>query len=191
MSKIKVGLALCGSYCSYEKLFSAAEEMCIHYDVLPLMSETASKTDTRFGTAEEHIKRFEEMTGKKIITEIKDAEPLGPKGAMDVMVIAPCTGNTLAKLALGITDSGVTMAAKSHLRNGKPLVIAVSTNDGLSGSAANMAALLNKKNVYFVPYGQDDPFNKPTSLVADFDLIEETVESALKGKQLQPILLRS
>ena len=190
MSKIKVGLGVTGSYCTFDKLFDAMAELCDRFDVVPLMSETAANTDTRFGKASEHIEKLEKMTGKKVLTEIRQAEPLGPTGAIDAVLIAPCTGNTLAKLAGGITDSCVTMAAKGALRNGKPVVLAISTNDGLSGSAGNIAALLNKKNVYFVPFTQDAPFDKPTSLAADFRLLADTVEAALGGSQIQPILVR-
>lgn len=187
--KKRIGLALCGSYCTYEKLFAAAELLRHSYDLVPIMSETAAETDSRFGTAAEHIRHLMDLTGKEVVTTIAEAEPLGPSRPLDVLVIAPCTGNTLAKLAHGITDSAVTMAAKAHLRNGKPLVIAFSTNDGLSGSAENIARLLNRKNVYFVPFGQDDAAKKPRSLQADFSLIGETAEAALRGWQLQPILI--
>ena len=186
--KKKLGLALCGSYCTYETLFAAAKPLADVYELVPIMSETASSTDSRFGTAEEHLRRLEALAGRKPVTSIAEAEPLGPKEAMDALLIAPCTGNTLAKLAHGLTDSAVAMAAKAHLRNGRPLVIAFSTNDGLSGSAENIARLLNRKNVYFVPFRQDDPVRKPCSLQADFSLLAETVAAALEGRQLQPIL---
>lgn len=186
--KTRIGLALCGSYCTYEKLFQAAEALAAEYELVPIMSDTAAETDSRFGTAAEHIKKLMELTGKKVVTTIAEAEPLGPALPMAALLIAPCTGNTLAKLAHGITDSAVTMAAKAHLRNGRPLVIALSTNDGLSGSAENIARLLNRKNVYFVPFGQDDPEKKPSSLQADFSRLGETVEAALAGRQLQPVL---
>ena len=190
MGKKRLGLALCGSYCTYEKLFAALPELAERYELVPIMSDTAAETDTRFGMASQHIRRLMEITGRQVITTVAEAEPLGPKLALDALLIAPCTGNTLAKLSLGITDSSVTMAAKAHLRNGRPLVLAFSTNDGLSGSAENIGRLLNRKNVYFVPFGQDDPEKKPRSLQADFSLLAETVEAALKGEQLQPILLR-
>ena len=186
--KKRLGLALCGSYCTYETLFESAVPLSEKYELIPIMSETAAETDSRFGTAAENIKRLMELTGRKVVSTIAEAEPLGPKMPMDALLIAPCTGNTMAKLAHGITDSAVTMAAKAHLRNGRPLIIAFSTNDGLSGSAENIAKLLNKKNVYFVPFGQDDPFGKPCSLQADFSKLCDTVEAALEGKQLQPIL---
>lgn len=186
--KKRLGLALCGSYCTYEKLFAAAEKLKAKYELVPIMSETAAETDTRFGAAAVNIRRLSELTGREVITTIAEAEPLGPAKPLDALCIAPCTGNTLAKLAHGITDSAVLMAAKAHMRNGRPLVIAFSTNDGLSGSAENIARLLNRKNIYFVPFGQDDPAKKPRSLQSDFELIGDTVEAALRGWQLQPIL---
>ena len=190
MEKRRVGLALCGSYCSYEKLFAAAALLAERYELVPILSDTAAETDSRFGTAAEHIRRLMELSGRKVITTIAEAEPLGPAEPLDALLIAPCTGNTLARLAHGFTDSSVTMAAKAHLRNGRPLVLALSTNDGLSGSAENLARLLNRKHVYFVPFGQDDPEKKPCSLQADFSLLGEAVEAALAGRQLQPVLRR-
>lgn len=187
-NKKRLGLALCGSYCTYEKLFQAAEKLADTYDLIPIVSENAAETDTRFGTATEHIKRLMLLSGRKVVTTIAEAEPLGPAQPMDALLIAPCTGNTLAKLSHGITDTAVTMAAKAHLRNGRPVIIALSTNDGLSGSAENIARLLNRKHFYFVPFRQDDPAKKPRSLQADFSLLEETVRAALQGRQLQPIL---
>ena len=187
-NKKRLGLALCGSYCTYEKLFQAAEKLTETYDLIPIMSENAAETDTRFGTATEHIKRLMLLSGHKVVTTIAEAEPLGPARPMDALLIAPCTGNTLEKLSHGITDTAVTMAAKAHLRNGRPVIIALSTNDGLSGSAENIARLLNRKHFYFVPFRQDDPAKKPRSLQADFSLLEETVQAALQGRQLQPIL---
>lgn len=185
---LRLGLALCGSYCTYEPVFREAEKLALKYELVPIMSDTASATDTRFGNAAEHLARLGAITGKTVVTTIAAAEPLGPSAPMDALIIAPCTGNTLAKLANGITDSSVTMAAKAHLRNGRPLIIAFSTNDGLSGSAENIAKLLNRKNVYFVPFGQDSPVEKPRSLQADFTRLGDTVEAALVGVQLQPIL---
>ena len=189
-NKHRVGLAMCGSYCTYAQVFAACEALRERYELVPILSDTAAETDTRFGTAAEHIRRLMELTGKKVITTIAEAEPLGPAEPLDALLIAPCTGNTLAKLAHGLTDSSVTMAAKAHLRNGRPLVLAFSTNDGLSGSAENIGRLLNRKHVYFVPFRQDDPIGKPCSLQADFSLLAETVETALTGKQLQPLLTR-
>ena len=189
MSKKRIGLALCGSYCTYEKLFAVLGTLCERYDIVPIMSETAASTDSRFGTAVSFKKRLFDLTGREPVCTIADAEPLGPSAPMDALVIAPCTGNTLAKLAHGITDGAVTMAAKGHLRNGKPVVLAIATNDGLSASAPNIAVLLNRKNYYFVPFGQDNAEAKPTSLIADFRKIIPTAEAALEGRQIQPILL--
>ena len=188
MDKKRLGLALCGSYCSYEKLFAALPPLLERYDLVPIMSDTAAETDTRFGTAVEHLRRLAELTGRRVVTTIAEAEPLGPKEPMDALLIAPCTGNTLAKLAHGLTDSAVTMAAKAHLRNGRPVVLALSTNDGLSGSAENIARLLNRKHIFFVPFGQDAPESKPYSLQADFSQLDAAVAAALRGEQLQPIL---
>lgn len=186
--KKRIGLAVCGSYCTFEKLFAAVEGLRESYELVPIMSENAAATDTRFGAASVNLRRLRELTGRDVIATIAEAEPLGPALPMDALVIAPCTGNTLAKLALGVTDTAVTMAAKAHLRNGRPLVIAFSTNDGLSGSAESIARLLNRKNVYFVPFGQDDAAKKPRSLQSDFALIGDTLDAALRGWQLQPIL---
>lgn len=188
MNKPRVGIALCGSYCTYDKLFGELGKLGEKYELVPIMSETAAKADTRFGKAEDFKARLREITGSEPVENIIDAEPLGPAKPMDALVIAPCTGNTMAKLNHGITDTAVTMAAKAHLRNGKPLVIAFSTNDGLSGSAPNIAGLLNRKNVYFVPFRQDDPEKKPNSLASDFGLIADAVDAALNGRQLQPVL---
>ena len=188
-NKKRLGFALCGSYCTYEQVFAAAEVLKESYDLVPIMSENAAATDSRFGTAYDNRARLEKLTGKRAVSTIAEAEPLGPAQPMDALLIAPCTGNTLAKLANGITDTAVTMAAKAHLRNGRPLIIAFSTNDGLSGSAENIAKLLNRKSVFFVPFRQDAPETKPRSLQSDFSLLGETVEAALRGEQLQPILL--
>ncbi len=188
MNKPRVGLALCGSYCCYEKLFAQLQKLSESYELVPIMSENAACTDTRFGKADDFKARLKEITGMEPVESIADAEPLGPAKPMAALVIAPCTGNTMAKLNHGVTDTAVTMAAKAHLRNGKPLIIAFSTNDGLSGSAQNIAGLLNRKNVYFVPFGQDDPEKKPCSLASDFRLIGDTVAAALRGSQIQPLL---
>lgn len=186
----KIGFAVCGSFCTFKKAFAEIEKLtAAGADVTAIMSFNAAALDTRFGKASEHIAYLESVTGKKVIKTIEDAEPVGPKRMFDALVIAPCTGNTLAKLAAGITDTPVTMAAKSHLRNSRPLIIAPSTNDGLAGSAKNIGALLNYKEVYAVPFAQDDFAGKPRSLVADFTLIPEAVESALNGIQLQPLLV--
>ena len=191
MEPIRVGFAFCGSFCTYHQAMTALEKIHARYgDVTPIVSENSAATDSRFGPAHEYMREMERICGKRVIDSIPKAEPIGPKHLLDVLVICPCTGNTLAKLANGITDTTVTMAAKAHLRNGGPVVICLATNDGLASSARNLGTLLDKKNVYFVPFGQDDPAEKPTSLVADFSLVNDTVEAALRGKQLQPLLLR-
>ncbi len=189
MPKIKLGLAVCGSYCTFDKIMPIAESLAETFDLTAVMSENAAETDTRFGCAETAKNRLSEITGKEIICTIAGAEPVGPKKLFDVMAVAPCTGNTLAKLACGIADSAVTMACKAHLRNGRPVVIAVSTNDALGANAKNIGELLNRKNIFFVPFGQDDPQGKPTSLISDLELLEDTVGAALEGRQLQPVIL--
>ena len=186
--KLRVGLAMCGSFCTFEKVLTIAEDLKDRYDLTAILSETAANTDTRFGKAADFMQRLEALTGKPVIHSIPDAEPIGPKGLFDVLVIAPCTGNTLAKLAHGITDTAVTMAAKSHLRNGRPLCVAFTTNDGLSVTLQNVGTLLTRKNVYFVPFYQDDPVGKPNSLAANFTKLEQTFQSALDHKQLHPLL---
>ena len=188
MAKLRVGFALCASCCSYEKALAAVKEACILWDVTAILSETAAETDSRFGTSSALRQELETLTGRPVMDSIPAAEPIGGQKLLDVLVICPCTGNTLGKLAAGITDTAVTMAAKAHLRNERPVVLALTTNDGLSGSAENIGKLLNRRNVYFVPFGQDDPGGKPRSLTADFTLIPETVTAALEHIQLQPIL---
>ena len=188
-NKLRVGLAMCGSFCTFRKVLDIAEDWKDRYDLTAILSETAATTDTRFGKAEDFIKQLESLTGKPVIRTITEAEPIGPKGLFDVLVIAPCTGNTLAKIAHGITDTAVTMAAKSHLRNGRPLCIAFTTNDGLSVTLQNVGVLLNRKNLYFVPFYQDDPKSKPNSLAADFTKLEQTFQAAVDHKQLQPVLV--
>lgn len=191
MRKERVGFALCGSFCTHAQVLKELEKLCGEYEtVIPIVSDICTHTDTRFGTAEDFLAAVERLTGRGIIRSVSGAEPIGPKQLLDVLVIAPCTGNTLGKLAAGITDTSVTMAAKSHLRNEKPVVIALASNDGLSGAARNIGELLGRKHYYFVPFGQDDPERKPRSLVADFSRIGETVEDALQGRQIQPVLLR-
>lgn len=188
MSNVRIGFAMCGSFCTLSKAIKEFEKLCeAGYDVYPIMSEISSKTNTRFGTAEYFKNILETKSNKKVITTITEAEPIGPKNLLDILVIAPCTGNTLGKLANGITDSTVTMAAKATLRNLCPVLIAVSTNDALSASAKNIGTLMNCKNIYFVPMRQDDCIKKPTSIVADFSKLQEAIASALEGKQLQPI----
>ncbi len=188
MEKLRIGLALTGSYCTYDKALTAAAELCKKYDVTAIMSETAARTDSRFGASADFIKQLEAMTGKRVLKSIVDVEPVGPQRMFDVLVIAPCTGNTAAKLAAGITDTAVTMAAKSHLRNGRPVLLAIGTNDGLSASARNIGELLNRKNVYFVPFYQDDPAAKPRSLASDYAALERSILAAAKGEQAQPII---
>ena len=188
MEKLRIGLALTGSYCTYDKAIAALQALAEKYDVTAIMSETAYETDSRFGAAADFVDRLEGITGKPIIHSIAAAEPVGPKDYFDVLAVAPCTGNTLAKLAAGITDTAVTMAVKSHLRSGKPVVIAFGSNDGLSASAKNLGELLNRKHYYFVPLYQDAPEAKPRSLAADYGLLEDTILAAAEGRQVQPIL---
>lgn len=184
-----VGFGMCGSFCTYSQVFPVMKKLAETYDIIPIFSDASGTIDSRFGTAEDHIHKAVEITGHPPIMTIQAAEPIGPKKLLDALIIAPCTGNTLAKLAHSIADTPVTMAAKSHLRNGRPIIIAVSTNDALAGAAENIGKLLARKHYYFVPFGQDDPIQKPTSLVADFKKIPQTLESALIGSQLQPVLL--
>lgn len=186
---MNIGFAMCGSFCTYSKVFPIMELLSRDYQITPIFSEASYTIDSRFGTAEEHIALAREICGTQPLHTIAQAEPIGPKKLLDILVIAPCTGNTLAKLGHSIADTPVTMAAKSHLRNGRPVVVAVSTNDGLAGAAENIGKLLARKHFYFVPFGQDDAFGKPTSLVADFSRLPQTLEEALEGRQIQPILL--
>ena len=184
-----IGFALCGSFCTFSKVFPVMELLSQEHKLLPIFSTATCTTDSRFGKAEAFIAFAERICNRSVIRSIGEAEPIGPKKLLDALLIAPCTGNTLAKLAHGIADGPVTMAAKSHLRNGRPVIVAVSTNDGLAGAAENIGKLLARKHYYFVPFGQDDPQNKPTSLIADFGQIPLALEEALQGRQLQPILL--
>lgn len=186
---MRLGFAICASFCNHAQVMREYERLSERHELIPILSDNAARFDTRFGTAEALIERVETLAGRRAVRTIVEAEPLGPSNAMDALVIAPCTGSTLARLAAGVTDNAVTMAAKSHLRNGRPVVLAVATNDGLAASAPNIAALLGRKHYYFVPFGQDDPARKPTSLVADFTQLEATLEQAMEGRQLQPILL--
>ena len=191
MSTETVGFAMCGSFCTFKRVIPQMKELKDRgYRVIPIMSQTAYSTDTRFGAARDFIEKIENICGEKIVHTISDAEPIGPKKLLDVLLIAPCTGNTLGKMANGITDTSVTLAAKAHLRNIRPVIIAVSTNDALGAAAKNIGLLMNSKNIYFVPMKQDDAKEKPNSIVADFDLIPETVKSVLANNiQPQPILL--
>ena len=184
-----VGFAVCGSFCTYSTMFPAMEAVSKKHTVIPIFSHSAYTIDSRFGTAQSHIRQAEAICGKAPLFTVEQVEPIGPKKLLDALIIAPCTGNTLAKLAHSIADGPVTMAAKSHLRNGRPVLIAVSTNDALSGAAENIGKLLCRKNYYFVPFGQDDPIKKPTSMVADFNQIPAALDAALEGRQLQPIIL--
>lgn len=186
---MNIGFAMCGSFCTYSKVFPMMELLSRDYQVTPVFSEAAYTVDSRFGTAKEHIETAYEICGVEPLHTITQVEPIGPKKMFDVLVIAPCTGNTLAKLSHGIADGPVTMAAKSHLRNGRPVLVAVSTNDALAGAAENIGRLLARKHYYFVPFGQDDACGKPASMVADFTLIPQALEAALEGRQIQPVLL--
>ena len=184
-----IGFALCGSFCTYASVFPVMADLAKYHRLVPIFSFNAATIDSRFGSAQEHMGLAREICGEELICTIQDAEPIGPKKLLDLLIIAPCTGNTLAKLAHGIADTPVTMAAKSHLRNGRPLLIAPATNDALAASAENIGKLLARKNIYFVPFRQDDPAGKPTSMIADFTQIPEAADAAMQGKQLQPVLL--
>lgn len=184
-----IGFAMCGSFCTFKKALGTLNMLTqTGANIIPIMSEMSYNTDTRFGAAEDFQTQVKNITGNDIIHTVKDAEPIGPKGFLDLLVVLPCTGNSLAKIAGGIADTSVTMAVKAHLRNQRPVVIAVSTNDGLGTAAKNIGALLNSKNMYFLPFNQDDCVNKPCSLVADFDKLQDTILAAFEGKQLQPLL---
>ncbi|ACL76055.1 dipicolinate synthase subunit B [Ruminiclostridium cellulolyticum] len=189
---IKVGFALTGSFCTFNKAVPQIENLINEgAEVFPIISQVVNDFDTRFGTAEDLKAKLKQITGKAPVCTIIEAEPFGPKEILDILVIAPCTGNTIAKIANAVTDTSVTMACKAHLRNARPVVIGVSTNDGLSANAKNIGVLLNTKNIYMVPFGQDDPTKKCTSLVADFEKTIPTVVEALKNKQIQPILIHN
>ena len=190
MRKERVGFAVCGSFCTHEKVLRALEEVTKLYEtVIPIVSEISAFTDTRFGTSEDLLDRLEELTGREVLCDIPSVEPIGPKGLLDVLVIAPATGNTIAKLAAGITDTTVTMAAKAHLRNGRPVVIAPSSNDALAMNAVSLGRLMAARHFYIAPFGQDAPEGKPTSLVAKWDRVPEACAAALDGEQLQPMLV--
>ena len=190
LEQLRVGFAFCGSFCTMSKALDALEQTAARFGpVTPIVSETVASTDTRFGAAHDFMREMERICSRRVVSTVAGAEPIGPKGLLDALVICPCTGNTLAKLAHGVTDTAVTMAAKAHLRNGRPLVLALATNDGLSGSAPNLGMMLNRRHVFFVPFGQDDCREKPASLVADFSLVPDAIRAAVKGEQLQPLLL--
>lgn len=186
---MNIGFAMCGSFCTFADVFPVIEELAAQYTLIPILSFNASSIDSRFGAAQSHIQRLTEVCGRYPLCSIEEVEPIGPRKLLDALVVAPCTGNTLAKLSHSIADTPVTMAAKSHLRNGRPVLVAVSTNDALAGTAENIGRLLCRRNYYFVPFGQDDPLKKPTSIVADFKKIPQALHAALEGYQLQPLLL--
>ncbi len=186
---MNIGFALCGSFCTYSQVFPIMEALSREHRITPIFSDAACAVDSRFGTAPEHIAHARQICGVEPLHTISQVEPIGPKKLLDILIIAPCTGNTLAKLAHSIADTPVTMAAKSHLRNGRPVLVAVSTNDALAGAAENIGKLLSRKHFYFVPFGQDDPQGKPTSMVADFARIPQAMEEALNGRQLQPLII--
>ena len=190
MKKYNIGFALCGSFCTFSAIIPVMRSLKEQgHNIIPIMSYNAFSTDTRFGKSEDINRKIEEISGNKIISTLTAAEPIGPKKLLDILIIEPCTGNTLAKLANGIADTPVTLAAKSHLRNARPILIAVSTNDALAGAAKNIGHLHNYKNIFFVPYRQDDSTNKPTSIVADFTLTEKAMKEALEGRQMQPVII--
>ena len=192
MKNNTVGFAVCGSFCTHARAMEALEQVKARFArVVPIVSEVVTSTDTRFGRAHDLMREMERICDCRVISTVQGAEPIGPQKLLDLLIICPCTGNTLGKLAAGITDTSVTMAAKAHLRNERPLLIAPSTNDGLAASAAGIGALLARKHIYFVPFGQDDFEKKPTSLVADFSQVADAAQAALEGRQFQPILLRT
>ena len=185
-----IGFALTGSFCTFSRVFPVMEALAAQYNLIPIISDTVSATDSRFGTAAAHRARITAICGKPPLDSIAAVEPIGPKQLLDALIVAPCTGNTLAKLANGIADTPVTMAVKSHLRNGRPVLLAVSTNDALGAAAANIGQLLSRKHFYFVPFSQDAPEGKPCSCVAHFEKIPDSLEAALQHRQLQPMLLQ-
>ncbi|NMB11957.1 MAG: dipicolinate synthase subunit B [Firmicutes bacterium] len=187
----RIGFGITGSYCTFAVVFPEIRRLIDAGAVVsPIMSEAAASVDTRFGKAKDFINEIEQMCGQRLITTIAEAEPIGPRRLLDLLIIAPCTGNTLAKMANGITDTSILMAAKAQLRNERPVLVAVSTNDGLSNNAANIGLLLNRRHVYMVPFGQDDPDGKSRSLVADMTLVLPAAAMALEGKQIQPLLIQ-
>ena len=187
MDKLRLGFALCGSYCTHKNALEVLRTLAQDYDLVPIVSERAASTDTRFGTAEDLLRELESITGKAPVTTITEAETFGPSDPLDALLICPATGNTAAKLANGITDSAVTMAAKAHLRSDRPLLLALASNDAMSANLGNIGTLLNRKNVFFVPMKQDDPVMKPHSLVADFSLVPTALDAMMRGEQLRPL----
>ena len=189
LSGKKIGVAITGSFCTYEKVFEELQKLTEEGAfVQTIFSDAAKSIDSRFGKAEDFIKKAEKITGNPPIMTISDAEPIGPGSLLDILVILPCTGNTIAKLANGITDTPVLMAAKAHLRNNKPLLISISTNDALGMNMKNIGLLLNAKNIYFIPFGQDNPHKKPNSMVAHTNLLLPSLKAALEGRQYQPVI---
>ena len=186
---MNVGFAMCGSFCTYSAVFPVLEALCREHTVIPILSDISCSADSRFGTAAEHLKTIADICGRAPLCAIEEVEPIGPKKLLDVLVVAPCTGNSMAKIANGISDTPVTLAVKSHLRNARPVVIAPSTNDGLAGNAAHIGRLMALRNVYIAPFGQDAPEGKPTSLVAKWDRISDACAAALEGRQIQPLLV--
>ena len=184
-----VGFALCGSFSTFDQVFSVMEALSKNHTVIPIFSFASATIDNRFGTSVEHLNRARDICGRSPLRTIEGVEPIGPKKLLDALIVAPCTGNPLAILAPSIADTPVTLAVKSHLRNGRPVIVAVSTNDALAGAAENIGKLLSRKNYYFVPFRQDDAFKKPTSIVADFSKIPQALDAALSGYQIQPLLL--
>lgn len=187
---LDIGFAVTGSFCTHSKILEIIEKLSQKHHILPIVSNSVKDLDTRFGSSIDFLYKLESLTHNRAISTIVEAEPLGPNNLLSVLVIAPCTGNTLAKIANGISDNAVTMVAKSHMRNNKPLVIGISTNDALGFNLSNIARLLQSKNIFFVPFGQDSPEKKPKSLICDYDLIENTIEYAMRGEQIQPLLLK-
>lgn len=186
---MEIGFAMCGSFCTFAQVFPIMDDLAAKHHVIPIFSFASASIDSRFGSAVEHLRQAEEICGHRPLQTIAEVEPIGPKKLLDALIIAPCTGNTLAKLAHSIADTPVTMAVKSHLRNGRPVIVAISTNDALAGAAENIGKLLARKHYYFVPFGQDNALGKPTSIVANFTKIPQTLEAALGGKQIQPLLI--
>ena len=190
MENKTIGFAITGSFCTHDAAIAALEQLKgLYSNIIPIVSETVCDTDTRFGLAHDLMREMARICDHRVISSQKQAEPIGPQKLLDLLIIAPCTGSTLGKLANGISDTTVTLAAKAHLRNGRPLLLAPSTNDGLSASAGNLGQLMNRKHIYLVPFRQDDPLGKPTSLVSDFALIPDAARAALEERQLQPVLL--
>ncbi len=185
-----IGFCMTGSFCTHREALEVLEKLAGNYEIVPIMSETAYGTDTRFGLAADTVARVEALCGRRVINTVRDAEPLGPATPLDAMIVLPCTGNTLSKLAHGITDTAVTMAAKAHLRSSRPLVVALCSNDAMSSNFINIGTLLNRKSVYFLPMTEDDPEKKPHSLVSDFSYAEAAIEAAVRGEQLLPLFNR-